>query len=459
MHNIPEFTVAELSRSIKRIIEDNFGYVRIKGEISGFKKATSGHLYFNLKDELSQINAVCFKQLASLIPFDVADGLEVIASGKVTTYEGRSNYQIIVEKLEIAGVGAILAAIEKRRLKLLEEGYFDDKHKKPLPFLPKIIGVITSPTGAVIEDIIHRITDRFPTHLLIYPVAVQGKNSAEEVISGIKYFNQSKTKPDLIIIARGGGSFEDLISFSDENLVKAVFNSEIPIISAVGHETDTTLIDYVADVRAPTPSAAAEMAVPVLKDLQNLNNNLGKRLTTYLGNFLHNKENKLSNLTNNLGHPKKYLADLEKGFLQLSLQLKNNSVQFLKSKEHDLKLLSSQIISPQNQYDNLQNKINFLNKNLQISSQNFLNTHQNKINSYTNLLISYDYKNVLARGYAVVRSGKNIIDSKNKVQNNQKIMIEVMDGNFEATVSEISEAQNSSTKEKSLTKPDIPSLF
>jgi exodeoxyribonuclease VII large subunit len=168
-HNIPEFTVSEFSRSIKRLVEDNFGYVRLKGEVSGFKKASSGHLYFNLKDDVALVNAVCFRQMADLINFDVADGLEVVASGRITIYEGRSNYQIIVDKLEIAGIGAILAAIEKRRLRLLEEGYFDEKHKKSLPFLPKTIGVITSPTGAVIEDIINRISARFPTHLLVYP--------------------------------------------------------------------------------------------------------------------------------------------------------------------------------------------------------------------------------------------------------------------------------------------------
>jgi len=463
-HNIPEFTVSEFSRSIKRMVEDNFGYVRIKGEVSGFKRATSGHLYFNLKDETAVINAVCFKQMAGFIPFDVADGLEVIASGKITIYEGRSNYQIIVEKLEIAGIGAILAAIEKRRVRLLEAGYFDEKHKKPLPFLPKIIGVITSPTGAVIEDIINRITARFPTHLLVYPVAVQGKNAALEIIAGIKYFNQLKnsnsrgidlsmlsgelnsktefdissrsfcSKPDIIIIARGGGSIEDLLPFNDEDLVKAVFNSAIPIISAVGHETDTTLIDYVSDIRAPTPSAAAEMAVPVLKDLQTLNENLGKRLVNYFANLFDNKKNSLGNLANNLVHPQKKLLELERNFLQLFLQLKNNFNHNLKSKEQDLKLLSSLIQKPSNQYENWQNRINFLNKNLQISGQNFLKNYHSKINFCGNLLISYDYKKVLARGYSVIRAGENIIYSKNKVKNNLAIDVEVMDGNFQAVV-------------------------
>jgi exodeoxyribonuclease VII large subunit len=435
-HNIPEFTVAEFSRSIKRIVEDNFGYVRIKGEISGFKKAASGHLYFNLKDENAVINAVCFRQMSGLIAFDVADGLEVIASGKITIYEGRSNYQIIVEKLEIAGIGAILAAIEKRRLKLLQEGYFDEMHKQPIPFLPKVIGVITSPTGAVIEDIINRITARFPTHILVYPAAMQGKNSATEVISGVRYFNRSKEslKPDVIIIARGGGSFEDLLPFNDENLVKAVFNSKIPIISAVGHETDTTLIDYVSDLRAPTPTAAAELSVPVLQNLQLNVENLSKRLTNYFVNFFNVRKDNLTNLANNLIHPQQKLLDLQQKFSNLFFTLKNNFAYNLKSKEQNLKMLRSQILRPSNQYDNWQNKLNFLTKNLQISGQNYLKNYNSKINFCSNLLISYDYKNVLARGYSVIRLDKKIIDSKNKVKNNQKINIEVADGSFDAVV-------------------------
>jgi len=433
-HNIPEFTISEFSRSIKRMVEDNFGYVRLKGEISGFKRASSGHLYFNLKDDSALVNAVCFRQMADLISFDAADGLEVVASGRITTYEGRSNYQIIVEKLEIAGIGAILAAIEKRRLRLLEEGYFDESHKKPLPFLPKTIGVITSPTGAVIEDIINRITARFPTHLLFYPVAVQGKNAAAEVIGGIKYFHQSKTKPDVIIIARGGGSFEDLLPFSDEDLVKAVFNSTIPIISAVGHETDTTLIDYVADLRAPTPSAAAEMAVPVLKDLQILNENLGKRLANYWVNLLAVKKNNLANLASNLAHPQVKLANLEQKFSHLFVVLKNSFAHNLKIKEQDLKTLASQVAKPSSRYENWQNQLGFLEKNLQNNCQNFLKNFSNKTEQLSKLLISYDYKNVLARGYAVVRCGEKIISSKEQVVSNKMLDIEVADGGFNAVV-------------------------
>lgn len=453
-HNIPEFTVAEFSRSIKRVFEDNFGYIRIKGEISGFKKASSGHLYFNLKDETAVINAVCFRGSASLINFDVADGLEVIVSGRVTIYEGRSTYQIIVEKVEIAGIGAIMAAIEKRRIKLLEQGYFDEKNKKPLPFLPKVIGVITSPTGAVIEDIMHRIQNRFPVNLLIYPATMQGKNSATEVIQGIKYFNQKDQvrgvlKVDIIIIARGGGSFEDLLPFNDEDLVKAVFNSHIPIISAVGHETDTTLIDYAADVRAPTPSAAAEMAVPVLKDLQALTNNLSKRLQSYFANFIAVKTNDLEKKY--LIHPQQKLLQLQEKLLNLTNYLKQGFVGQITSKQQQLK---SFILSKPN-YENCQNRLNFLVKNLAISSNHYLQNYQNKIVLADGLLQSYDYKNVLQRGYAIVRNAnQDIVDRKTKIKNYQKINIEVMDGDFNAIVCEAK-----STNVVNKVDDQLPTLF
>ncbi|MFT6331979.1 MAG: exodeoxyribonuclease VII large subunit [Lentimonas sp.] len=435
MHNIPEFTVAEFSRSMKRIVEDNFGYVRIKGEISGFKKSFSGHLYFNLKDENSFLNAVCFKQMASLVDFKIEDGLEIIASGRVTIYEGRSNYQIIVEKLEIAGIGAILAAIEKRRLKFLEQGFFDKEHKKTLPFIPKTIGVITSPTGVVIEDIIHRINARFPTHILIYPASVQGKNSASEIISGVNYFNDLEhKKPDIIIIARGGGSIEDLLSFNDEELVKTIFKSQIPIISAIGHETDTTLIDYVSDVRAPTPSAAAEISVPVLADLQKLNDNLYKRLVSYFNNFINHKENNLESSISNLTHPSRNLLILQQNFLQIFSQFKNNYQQLLEKKGRDLNFFSTRINKPSSNYDNLSEKISFLHKAVQNNFNNSLNHRNSQLKSYQDLLVSYSYKNVLSRGYSIVRNGKKIINNVSEVKLGEVIEIEVYNGKLEAEI-------------------------
>ncbi|MFT6077654.1 MAG: exodeoxyribonuclease VII large subunit, partial [Rickettsiales bacterium] len=289
--------------------------------------------------------------------------------------------------------------------------------------------------------------------------------SASEIISAIKYFNQSSAKPDLIIVARGGGSIEDLLSFNDEDLVKAVFNCEIPIISAVGHETDTTLIDYASDVRAATPSAAAEIAVPVLKDLQNLCNNLTKRLETYLGNNFLEKERSLKNSSSKLIHPNDKLAELGQTSEQLFEKLKSNFHQHLKTKEQDLRLLTSHIQKPSNKYEILQNKILFLQKNLENHSKNVLHNNQNKIQSLGNLLISYDYKNVLARGYAVVRSKNAIINSKNKADNNQRISIEVADGEFSAIIcdsdltSKNTLPKNKSAQKKEIDKDQSPLLF
>ncbi|MBM3558078.1 MAG: exodeoxyribonuclease VII large subunit, partial [Alphaproteobacteria bacterium] len=270
--NRPEFTVSELAQALRRTVEDAFGFVRLRGEISGFKRHTSGHLYFSLKDAEAVIDAVMWRGVAGRLAFKPEDGLEVVASGKITTYPGRSKYQIVVETLEPAGAGALMALLEARRKVLAAEGLFDAARKRPLPFLPSVIGVITSPTGAVIRDILHRLRDRFPTRVLLWPVAVQGEKAAGEIAAAIAGFNAlakggAVPRPDLLIVARGGGSIEDLWAFNEEVVVRAAAASAIPLISAVGHETDTTLIDHAADRRAPTPTAAAEMAVPVRAEL------------------------------------------------------------------------------------------------------------------------------------------------------------------------------------------------
>ncbi|HEY1723407.1 MAG TPA: exodeoxyribonuclease VII large subunit [Magnetospirillaceae bacterium] len=270
--NVPEFTVSEISTALKRTVESEFEHVRVRGEISGLKRHSSGHLYYALKDSEAVLDAVSWRGTAARLGINPEDGLEVIASGRLTTYPGRSKYQMIVERMELAGQGALLKLLEDRRKKLAAEGLFDAERKKPLPFLPAVIGVVTSPTGAVIRDILHRLADRFPRHVLVWPVAVQGDGAAEQVAAAIDGFNAlPKTgkvpRPDLLIVARGGGSLEDLWAFNEEIVVRAAAASDIPLISAVGHETDTTLIDFASDQRAPTPTAAAEMAVPVRRDL------------------------------------------------------------------------------------------------------------------------------------------------------------------------------------------------
>ena len=281
--NAQAMSVSELSLALKRTVEDRFGHVRVRGEISGFKRAASGHIYFSLKDDNARLDAVMWKGGAARLPFAPEDGLEVVATGKLTTYAGRSNYQIVVESLEVAGEGAMMLLFEKLKARLAAEGLFAPERKKKLPALPRTIGVVTSPTGAVIRDILHRLADRFPTHVIVWPVLVQGEGSAAQIARAVDGFsampqNGPATRPDLVIVARGGGSIEDLWAFNDEAVVRAVANCTIPIISAVGHETDTTLCDFAADLRAPTPTAAAEIAVPVRSDLLQRVGQLGLRM-------------------------------------------------------------------------------------------------------------------------------------------------------------------------------------
>ena len=274
--NIPEWSVSELSAALKKTVEDAYGYVRVRGEVSGFRGASpSGHVYFRLKDDKAVLEAVIWKMTFNRMRLKPEEGLDVIVSGRLTTFAGSSKYQIIIDALEPAGVGALMALLEERKKKLAAEGLFDEARKQLLPFLPEVIGVVTSPTGAVIRDILHRLADRFPRRVLVWPVKVQGESSAAEVAAAIDGFNALPERatgllprrPDLIIVARGGGSLEDLWSFNEEIVVRAAANSFVPLISAVGHETDVTLIDFASDRRAPTPTAAAEMAVPVRADL------------------------------------------------------------------------------------------------------------------------------------------------------------------------------------------------
>jgi exodeoxyribonuclease VII large subunit len=280
--NIPEFTVSQLSAELRRTLEDAFGYVRVRGELGNVTYHSSGHIYLDLKDDRACIVGIIWRRTAARLRFRLEAGLEVVVTGRVTTYPGQSRYQLIIDTVAPAGFGALMAIVEERKRRLAAEGLFDEARKKPLPFLPHTIGVITSPTGAVIRDILHRLTDRFPRRVVVWPVRVQGEGAAEQVAAAIRGFNalgigQSVPRPDLIIVARGGGSLEDLWSFNEEIVVRAAAASTIPLIAAVGHETDVTLIDFAADKRAPTPTAAAEMAVPVRSELTAAVAELGRR--------------------------------------------------------------------------------------------------------------------------------------------------------------------------------------
>ena len=304
--NATEISVSELSTALKRTVEDRFGFVRVRGEVSGYRGPhSSGHVYFALKDQSAKIDAVMWKGVFGRLRVKPEEGMEVIATGKITTYPGKSSYQIVIEMIEPAGVGALMALLEERRRKLAAEGLFDDNRKQLLPFLPKVIGVVTSPTGAVIRDILHRLEDRFPVHVLVWPVRVQGETSAQEVADAIIGLNELPIdgplpRPDVIIVARGGGSLEDLWGFNEEMVVRAAAQSLIPLISAVGHETDWTLIDHAADLRAPTPTAAAEMCVPVRSDLLAQSLDLARRLNAASKRLIENRTKDCRNLARHL---------------------------------------------------------------------------------------------------------------------------------------------------------------
>ena len=413
--NIQEFSVSEISFAIKESLEENFGYVKIRGEVSGLSKPTSGHIYLKLKDEKAIINAIIWRSAVNKIGFVPEDGLEVVCSGRLTTgfsdrYPGRSDYSVIVDSLMPAGEGALMALLEKRKKEFSNEGLFDEVHKQQIPKFPQTIGVITSPTGAVIQDILNRVNDRYPCNILLWPVPVQGEDAAPLVSEAIEGFNSLSVKkefnpPDVIIIARGGGSIEDLWPFNEEIVVRSVFKSSIPVISAIGHETDTTLVDYVSDLRAPTPTAAAELSTPDKKDLLSNIEEYQLTLNTSLNSFLENKKQKFKNLIDQLINIQQLFVSKKKSNFQnlsASLNLRILDEQ-LKSKNKDLKLLSERIIQGQQAY------IKDLSKT---------------ITSFSKLLNSLSYKSILNRGFSVTRnSKKEIVKSKKNLSHNESLKI------------------------------------
>ena len=428
--NSLEYTVSELSTSIKRIIEDNFDYIRLKAEVGRVSKPKSGHIYLDLKDDTSVISGIIWKGSVNKLNILPEEGLEVVCTGKVTTYAGQSKYQIIIENIEPYGVGALMALLEKRKEKLLKENLFDDNFKKQIPFLPKRIGVITSPTGAVIRDILHRIEDRFPVNITVWPVKVQGDSSPEEIIDAIEGFHlldqSNLEKPDVIIIARGGGSVEDLWGFNDEALVRKVFDSKIPIISAIGHETDTTLIDLVADLRAPTPTAAAEMAVPVRKILITSVEDSYERIKNYINNKIEFEE--------------RSLLLLDKAIPKIEVMLKNYNLRYKKASS----ILNISLVSMIKHYKDIflrktvSFKANMLTKNFNFTKDDFLEVSKSLINSTVNifdkktnslqlqsgLLDVLSHNSVLKRGFAIVKDKKSkIITSSKKIKEDEELMI------------------------------------
>ncbi|MDA7763866.1 exodeoxyribonuclease VII large subunit [Pelagibacterales bacterium] len=446
--NIPEYSVTELSTALKNTIEDKFGYVRIKGELSGINNHSSGHIYLTLKDENAVINGIIWRSSVAKIKIRPEEGLEVICTGKISTgynpgrYAGRSNYQITIDTMKPAGAGALMAILEERKEKLKSEGLFEIHHKKSIPKYPSTIGVITSPTGAVLQDIKHRVSERFPCNIILWPVPVQGNDAAELIENAIRGFNKiDKTskisKPEVLILARGGGSIEDLWCFNEERIVRAVFDSSIPLISAVGHETDTTLVDYVSDIRAPTPTAAAEIATPS-KDIlftelnenenrlnysvKNLVNIARERILNIQKLFPDHKE--LFNLKlNELNNLKQRLPSSLKIFIQKEISNFQNSGSKL-----NLNILKEKIRNNQNSLLGISNQ--FLNNN----KNNFL-SYSNRVNSASKLLESLSYKSVIKRGFAVIRNSSNkVIGKKTDIIRDNKLSIETKFGIIKAEI-------------------------
>ena len=425
-HNQPVYTVSEVSTSIKRVVEERFGVVRIRGEISGWKAASSGHVYFRLKDDSAVIDSICWRGTASKLNFKPEDGLEVVCTGKITTYPGKSSYQIVVDKMEPAGVGALMALLEKRRKMLEEEGLFAPERKKPLPFLPQVVGVITSPTGAVIRDILHRIEARFPVHVIVWPVAVQGENAAEQVAAAIKGFNalEGAIRPDVIIVARGGGSIEDLWAFNEEIVVRAAAASTIPLISAVGHETDTTLIDYASDKRAPTPTAAAEMAVPVRSELLLGIKQLDARLSTGAARMLAQRQDVVDGLSRGLPRPEQLLQTAAQRLDDWSERLLASLPANLQRKAQQLALLATHL-RPQVLLGDVskgQARLEELQLRMHNAWARGFSMRQDKLQHLLSLLESVNYTKVLERGFALVKDAGGKLVTSAKEAGEQKIL-------------------------------------
>ncbi len=347
-HNLPAFSVSELSAALKRTVEDSFGYVRVRGEISQPKVAASGHCYLRLKDETAVIDGVMWRGTMSKLKIKPEEGMDVVATGKLTTYPGKSSYQIVIESLELAGVGALLKMLEERRQKLMTEGLFEEGRKKALPYLPRVIGVVTSPTGAVIRDILHRVQDRFARHVIVWPVRVQGDEAAGEIAAAINGFNALPAdgpipRPDILIVARGGGSLEDLWAFNEEIVVRAAAASQIPLISAVGHETDWTLIDHASDRRAPTPTAAAELAVPVRLDLMAHVQQRATRLMQATSRMLSELKIHLDGLVRGIPRLDAVVAEKEQALDGLVGRLSVGPRSLLQTKAQDLGILAARL--------------------------------------------------------------------------------------------------------------------
>ncbi len=458
--NAPILTVGELAFALKRTVEDAFGRVRLRGEISGFKRHTSGHCYFRLKDMDAAIEAVLFRGSAGKLTIKPEDGMEVIATGRVTTYPGRSQYQIIVDTVELAGQGALLKLIEDRRKRLEAEGLFDQDRKRPLPFLPEVIGVVTSPTGAVIRDILHRLNDRFPRHVLLWPVLVQGDGAAEQVARAIKGFNAMERggavpRPDLLIVARGGGSLEDLMAFNEEAVIRAAAESDIPLISAVGHETDTTLIDFASDRRAPTPTAAAEMAVPVRAELLGRVLEDGARMVRSFSKAIEERSDRLKGLTRVMGDPQRLIEDYAQRLDDRWERLRLAGDGML-SRFASVIATAAAALRPQRLgalVEQREERLDTVGARLVTAGGRALADAERHVAQLGKLLESYSHKSVLERGFAlVIGPDGHLIGSAAAAQAGDAVSLRFHDGERGAVI-EGEASEKPATKKSAAPKP------
>ena len=462
--NIPEYSVTELSAALKRTLEDTFGRVRVRGEVTRVYRAASGHAYITLKDEKAVLEGVCFRGSFERLRFKPEQGLEIICTGRVSTFAGKSQYQIVIEQVEPAGAGALMALLEDRRKKLAAEGLFDEARKKDLPYLPEVVGVVTSPTGAVIRDILHRLRERFPRHVLLWPTLVQGDAAAAHIAAAIQGFNRLPPggpvpRPDVLIVARGGGSLEDLWAFNEEAVVRAAAASDIPLISAVGHETDTTLIDYAADVRAPTPTAAAEFAVPVREDLLYTVADYNRRLIGGLRRRLAEAQTSVRAAGRGLRDPRDLLNALAQRLddlterlargLSVGLERRNGRLREAAGGRRLSRALAGDLRRHRHTFERSalrlrrrlvserlrehRHVLDGVSLRLHRDIRRRLETHGERAAALGKLLETLSYQNVLERGFALVRDegGKPLKDAQAALPG-MGLMIEFRDGTLEA---------------------------
>jgi exodeoxyribonuclease VII large subunit len=437
--NRPIFTVSEISQALKRAVEENFANIRVKGEITSLKKAGSGHIYLCLKDEDAVLDGVVWRTTAARLRMAPEDGMEVIATGRLTTYPGRSRYQIVIDSMEIAGQGALLKIVEDRRKKLLAEGLFDAARKKKLPFLPEVIGVVTSPSGAVIRDILHRLRDRFPRHVLVWPVLVQGDGAAEQVAAAIEGFNKIMPggpvpRPDLLIVARGGGSLEDLWAFNEEIVVRAAAASAIPLISAVGHETDTTLVDFASDVRAPTPTAAAEMAVPVRSELIARVEERSARIVRCMSRTFESLDREIRQLARVLGEPQRLVEEAAERLDDRVERAKRALDALLQANERESASVAARLVTPRQVIRIKEDRFKTLLRNGERAMIALRRDKDAALKSVVRLLNGVSYQRVLDRGFALVTNPDgHAVTEAAKVEGGMVLDIRFRDGRVAAT--------------------------